>query len=199
MLEIDRKFAEFQRENHGDDAVLLFADNLDTHCHLLVLENFAQANIFVRFVVTGCTDLIQPIDAGIRKYIRIYVGHVLDRWLSIDENLDLWEGKLKSSERRVMMTNPLASAMDKIISEEKKSVRIGSFCRTGCLIELHNRELTQTDRNIKFSDDYIKYQGLVGKYVIPLRIGLGMGITAAEADLPDERETPEAINDIVNE
>ena len=97
------------------------------------------------------------------------------------------------------MTNFLASTMDTIISEEKKSVRIGSFRRTGCLIELHNRELAQTDRNIKFSDDYIKPQGLVGKYVIPLRIGLGMGITAAEADLPEERETPEAIDAIVNE
>ena len=67
------------------------------------------------------------------------------------------------------------------------------------MIELRNRELAQTDRNIKFSDDYIKHQGLVGKYVIPLRIGLGMGITAAEADLPEERETHEAIDAIVNE
>ena len=97
------------------------------------------------------------------------------------------------------MSNFLASAMDKILSEEKKSVRIGSFRRAGCLIELHNRELAQTERNIKFSDDYIKPQGLVGKYVIPLRIGLGMGITAAEADLPEERETPEAIDAMVNE
>ena len=109
----------------------------------------------------------------------IYVGHALYRWLSIDENLDLWEENQKESERRAMMTNFLASAMDKILPEEKKSVRIGSFCRTGCLIDLHNRELAQTDRNIKFSDDYIKPQGLVGKYVIPLHIGLGMGITAA--------------------
>ena len=51
MLEISRTFAEFKRENHGDDAVLLFADNLDAHCHLPVLEIFAQANIFVWFVV----------------------------------------------------------------------------------------------------------------------------------------------------
>ena len=74
--------------------------------------------------------------------------------------------------------------MDKILSEDKKSVRIGSFRRIGCLIELHNRELAQTDRNVKFSDDYIKPQGLVGKYFIPLRIGLGMVITAEKSDLP---------------
>ena len=89
--------------------------------------------------------------------------------------------------------------MDKMLSEEKKSVRTGSFRRTGCLIELHNRELAQTDINIKFSDDCIKPQGLVGNYVIPLRIGLGMGITDEEADLPEERETHESIDAIVNE
>ena len=98
-----------------------------------------------------------------------------------------------------MMTNFLASAMKKILSEEKKSVRIGSFRRTGCLIGLHNRELTQPDREIKFSDDYIKPQGLVGKYVIPLRIGLGMGISHGEVEQPETCETPEAIDAIVDE
>ena len=117
----------------------------------------------------------------------------------MDDNLDLCEGRLKSPEQRLMMTNFLASAMNKILSEEKRSVRIGSFCRTGCLIELQIRELAQTDRNIKFSGDYSKPQELLSKYFIPLCIGLGMGITAAEADLPEERETPEAIDAIVNE
>ena len=70
--------------------MLLFADNLYAHCHLPVLEKFAQDNIFVWFVVSGCTDLIQPIDAGIGRPIRIYVGHALDRWLSIYDNLELW-------------------------------------------------------------------------------------------------------------
>ena len=94
--------------------MLLFADDLDAHCHKPVLNIFAQANIFVWFIVPGCTDLIQPIDAGIGRSIRVYVGHALDRWLSIDDNLDKWEGKLKASEQRVMMTNFLASAMKKI-------------------------------------------------------------------------------------
>lgn len=68
-----------------------------------------------------------------------------------------------------MMTHFLASAMDKMLSEEKKEVRIGSFQRTGCLIELNNRVLEQPDGDIKSSDDYIKPQGLLGKYVVPTR------------------------------
>ena len=117
--------------------MLLFADNLDAHCYQPVLDIFASANVLVWFVVPGCTgDLIQPIDAGIGRSIRIYVGHALDtRWLSVDDNLDKWwEGKLSASEQRIMMTNFLASAMDKMmLSEEKKKeeVRIGSFQRTG--------------------------------------------------------------------
>ena len=115
MIDIARKFTEYKKEKHRDDAVLLFTD---AHCHKPVLDIFAQANIFVWFVVPGCTDLIQPIDTGIGRSIRIYVGHALDRWLSIDDNLDKWEGKLKPLERRVMMTNFLDSAMKKIIRRE---------------------------------------------------------------------------------
>ena len=199
MLEIAQKFAEYKQEKHGNDAVLLYADNLDAHCYQPVLEIFAEANIFVWFIVPGCTDLIQPIYAGIGRSMRIYVGHALDRWLSIDDNLDLWEGKLKESERRVMMTNFLDCAMKKILSEEKKNVHIGAFCRTGCLIELHNRELPEADGDMKFCDDYIKPQGLVGKYIVPLRIGLGMGISAEAVEQPEVTENPEEVDGIVQE
>ena len=84
-----------------------------------MLDIFTQANIFVWFVVPGCTDLIQPIDAGIGRTIRMYVGHALDRWLLIDDSLNEWEGKLKASERRVMMTNFLTSARKKIYQKRK--------------------------------------------------------------------------------
>ena len=80
----------------------------------------------------GCSNLIQPIDAGLGgRSMRICVlgpHALLDRWLSVDDNLNKWEGKLSASEQRIMMTNFLASAMDKIFSEEKKEVCIvGSF------------------------------------------------------------------------
>ena len=68
--------------------MLLFADNFDAHCYQPVLDIFAHANILIWFVVPGCTDLIQPIDADIGRSIGIYIDHALDRWLSIDANLD---------------------------------------------------------------------------------------------------------------
>ena len=199
MIDIAKSFVLFKREKHGDDAVLLFADNLDAHCYQPVLDIFAEANILVWFIVPGCTDLIQPIDAGIGRSIRIYVGHALDRWLSVDGNLDLWEGKLSASERRIMMTNFLASAMDKMLSEEKKEVRIGAFKRTGCLIELSNRELAEPDGDMQFSDDYIKPQGLIGKYVVPIQAGITMGIGTHDVAVPDDQLTAEAIDGISND
>ena len=48
--------------------------------------------------------------------------------------------------------------------EEEKSVCIGAFCWTGCLIKLNNRQLAEADEIIKFSDDYIKHQGLEAKF-----------------------------------
>jgi hypothetical protein len=141
MIQIARTFVEFKRAKHGDDHVLLICDNLDAHCFSDVLDIFAYANILVWFCVPGCTDLIQPIDAGIGRSIRIYVGHALDKWLSLDENLQAWEERLSAMERRIMMTNFCAEAMSKMLSDEKKGVRIGAFKQTGCLMELNNRQL----------------------------------------------------------
>jgi hypothetical protein len=92
MKDIAHDFVRFKREHHGDDHILLICDNLDAHCCDEVLEIFSSANILVWFVVPACTDLIQPIDAVIGRSLRIHVGHSLDKWLSVDDNLDLWEG-----------------------------------------------------------------------------------------------------------
>ena len=100
-------------------------DNLDAHCFSGVLDIFAAGNILVWFCVPACTDLIQPIGAGIGHSLCIYVGHTLDKWLSVDKNLELWEGSLGTRDRRILMTNFLAEAMDKMLSDENKHVRIG--------------------------------------------------------------------------
>ena len=166
-----------------------------------IRDIFGAANILVWYCVPGCTDLIQPIDAGIGRSIRIYVGHDLDKWLSVDDNLEAWEDRLCAKDRRILMTNLLAGAMSNILSDEKKNVRIGSFARTGCLIELTNRRLSDGTN----TDDVIKPQGLTGKYSIP-----SLDIVDEDVDLetnvPDEtipesdidNFTPEEVIDLLN-
>ena len=105
MIEIEKDFVKFKREKHGDGHVLLFCDNFDAHCFGGVLQIFSSTSILVWFYVTDCTDLIQPIDAGIGKSIRVYVRHTLDKELSVDENLELWEDLLCARDRMVLMTN----------------------------------------------------------------------------------------------
>ena len=132
MVDIAKDSVKFKKEKHGDDSVLLIYDNLDAHCHEKIRDIFGAANILVWYCVPDCTDLIQPIDAGIGHSIRIYVRHDLDKWLSVDDNLEAWEDRLCAKDRRILMTNLLAGAMSNILSDEKKNVRISSFTRTRC-------------------------------------------------------------------
>jgi hypothetical protein len=92
---------------------------LDANCFINALNIFAAGNILVWFCVSACTDLIQPIDAGIICSICIsYVGHALNSWLSVS---------LSATEWRILMTNFLGEATTKILSDVKKDVRDGSF------------------------------------------------------------------------
>ena len=150
--------------------------------------------ILILIAVLVRTDLIQPIDAGIGRSIRIYVGHALDKWLSVDDNLDLWEGTLSASERRILMSHFLAEAMEIMLSKDKSHIRIGAFERTGCLIELHNRQLEDGT----LTDDKVKPQGLLGKYTIPLRMVAAAGNHHGNLTVvPNEVLAPESIDDIV--
>ena len=95
------------------------------------------------------------------------------------------------------MTNFLAEAMDKILSEDKIGIRAGSFERTGCLIELSNRALGAE----KFTDDKVKPQGLKDKYTIPVvtTINDDEGIIDGAVNIPDQVQLPGEIDNIIDE
>jgi len=80
------------------------------------------------------THLVQPIDAGIGRSLRIAVGHALDGWLMDGANLMKWEAKMSAGERRILITKLVGQAMQSIMSAD--SLRVGAFERTGCLITL---------------------------------------------------------------
>ena len=50
------------------------------------------------------THVVQPIDAGLGRSVRIKIGHALDEWLMDEGNLEKWESKMSASERRVVTT-----------------------------------------------------------------------------------------------
>ena len=104
-MKITENLVKPKNQHHGDDRVFLVCDNLDAHCFSVVFDIFAGKNLFVWFCVLVCTDLIQPIDASIGCSLCNYVGHSLDKWLSVDENLEMREGILGTRDRKILMTN----------------------------------------------------------------------------------------------
>mmetsp|Transcript_18858 Transcript_18858/g.21846 ORF Transcript_18858/g.21846 Transcript_18858/m.21846 type:complete len:114 (-) Transcript_18858:141-482(-) len=102
------------------------------------------------------------------------------------------------------MTNFIADAMEKILSEEEKGVRIGSlFERTGCLIELKNRQLLDQEKDGRaiHSDDKIKPQGLSGKYTVPVQEA-DQEVTTVDVPIiiPDEEVLqPASIDQLIEE
>lgn len=175
MLQIAETFGEHVKAKHGGKPVLLFCDNLDAHCHHPVLVELKRANVFVCFVPPQCTDSVQAIDAGIGRSIRIYVGHELDKWLEVDDNLERWEKGLKAKERRILMTHWLAAAMAKLL-QQPDLVR-KCYERTGMLIKLKANE----------DDVLVKPQGLKLPYTIPTEV------QAFPPAVPEEREPESSI------
>ena len=63
----------------------------------------------------GCTDEVQPIDAGYGRLLKVYTGQALDEWLGHGENLQKWEcNALTASERRVLITKWVGEATERI-------------------------------------------------------------------------------------
>ena len=52
------------------------------------------------------TDQVQPIDRGLGRQIKVYIGQLMDEWLDDDENLSKWEdNSLTASDPRVLLAN----------------------------------------------------------------------------------------------
>ena len=50
------------------------------------------------------TDQVQPIDRGMGRQIKVYLGQLLDEWLDDEDNLEKWESnKLTASDRRILL------------------------------------------------------------------------------------------------
>ena len=69
---------------------------------------------------------------------------------------------------------------------------------------MNNRALEQPDGEINYSDDYIQPQGLLGKYVVPLRtttgqVAIGMNVDEVTILVPEEQMNADIIDAVVNE
>ena len=67
------------------------------------------------------TDQVQPIDRGMGRQIKVYLGQLLDEWLDDEDNLEKWESnKLTASNRRILLAHWFYKASMKALQGEAK-------------------------------------------------------------------------------
>ena len=129
--------------------------------------------------------MIQPIDAGYGQVFKTKIRQVIEDWLMVDENLDLWLGhsddeKLTASKRRILISHFVGEAYEQMQHPNYHGFLWNCFERTGCLITADGS-----------GDSKIKPEGLPDYEVIPPLDGFGSE-QAPELDILPE-EPPEDI------
>ena len=106
----------------AEDRYLLFQDNLDSQLqptYLDYLRNDCATDNHQ--VPPNKTDQVQPVDRGLGRHIKIYVGQAMDAWLEDDVNLEKWENnELTASARRILLANWYYDAVKRALNGTAK-------------------------------------------------------------------------------
>ena len=118
-----------------DTQYLLLQDNLDAQLQPAYVAELGKLQTASRWLLAGKTDYLQPVDAGLGRQVKLYMGEAMDAWLEDDDNLDKWESNvLTASDRRVLMTHWLGAAWEKAMAKPDTVRKY--FEHTGALLTL---------------------------------------------------------------
>ena len=105
---------------------------------------------------TDTTELVQAVDGGLGRNLKVEVGKELQSWLEVDANFERWEGgSLSAMEKRILITTFVGNAWTKLFYEPRYH-NDGYFERTGNLLTLDGSE-----------DAKVKIQGLLNYVPTP--------------------------------
>ena len=100
---------------------LLFQDNLDSQKQPDYINSLKELGVDDHKLPPNETDQLQPIDRGLGRQVKIYLGELLDEWLDDDGNLDKWEdGTLTASDRRILLANWYYKAVNQALEGDAK-------------------------------------------------------------------------------
>ena len=104
---------------------LLFEDNLDAQKTPEYIEALRVNGIDDHKVPPNHTDEVQPIDRGLGRQVKIYIGQQMDKWLEDDDNLERWEStargtSLSASDRRILLAHWYYNAVVKALEGDAK-------------------------------------------------------------------------------
>ena len=112
-----------RRAGVADDATryLLLQDNLDSQKQPEYISLLKKWAVDDHKLPPNETYQVQPIDRGLGRHIKIYIGQQMDEWMDVDENLDKWESNsLTASDRRILLANWYFKATNKALEGEAK-------------------------------------------------------------------------------
>ncbi|KAL1508703.1 hypothetical protein AB1Y20_004798 [Prymnesium parvum] len=136
---------------------LLFQDNLDSQKQPEYISSLKDLGVDDHKLPPNETDQVQPIDRGLGRQVKIYIGQQMDEWLDDDDNLTKWEdNSLSASDRRILLGTWYYRAVNKALQGEAK---LKYFQHAGAMLTADGTD-----------DDLIKLEGApVGyKVVIPV-------------------------------
>ena len=99
------------------------------------------------------TDQVQPIDRGLGRHIKVYIGQLMDAWMDDDDNMTKWENnELTASCHRILLANWYYTATKQALEGDAKRKY---FEHAGALLTADGSD-----------DDLIKLEGTPSGYKV---------------------------------
>ena len=99
---------------------ILFADNLNGQTTGEFKKKLKEGcNTLLWLLPPGCTEEVQPVDAGFGRLVKLEVEKALEAWLEKGDNVGTWDtNKLFASDRRILLTHWVGDAVAKVDSDQ---------------------------------------------------------------------------------
>ena len=100
---------------------ILFQDNLDSQKQPDYINLLKDLGIDDHKAPKNETDQAQPVDRGLGRHVKIYMGQSMDEWMDDDNNLAKWEDNaLSASDRRILLGSWYYKSVNRALEGEAK-------------------------------------------------------------------------------
>ena len=87
----ERLFAYMAANHASDEEKLMFCDNLDAQTTNSFLDLLRQVGCSRFLTPPETTDLVQALDDGLGRLVKLQVSKQLEKWLDVDQNMHIWQ------------------------------------------------------------------------------------------------------------
>jgi hypothetical protein len=126
------KHLEERETTEGEmPSTICFCDNLDSQTTDEFKNSLKAIGVYRSLLKARETEAIQAIDGGVGAVFKYLIGQQQDLWLMEDEeHLQLWEGTISASTKRILVTKWVAEAYE-VLCTDYKDMIWNCFVKTG--------------------------------------------------------------------